>query len=203
MRDWDDLIRPGDGYEVTDFQNAAYQLMSQQILYEARNRQAPAYRLIVRHMAAFKDAFDLFGVAIHFDQPNRFVAAIPTLDKQSRLKTVDALLLLVLRKAFHEEAMRGALSKGSAVITIEALKDIHRRETAGRELPTDQGALRDMLGRMKAFGVVRFAAPEPGSTQPFDVEILPGILALVNEGSLARIAEIAGKAKTESDFEAE
>lgn len=201
MHSWDDLVRADDSNEVSDFQGAANQLMSHQVLYESRLTHATAYRLIARNKKAFQEVFSMFAITLHIDETFRFVAAIPTLDRQLPLKKADALLLLVLRKAYHEEAMKGALSNGVAVVTIEELKDIHFRETRGRELPSDQRALREILLRMKC--VLRLSEPDISSVQPFDVEILPGIVPLVSANTLSRLADVGGGQLLVSNDDAE
>lgn len=193
---WEDVIRDGDPYEVSDFRNAAYQLLTSQIIYENGHNQGVAYRLIDRYRESFKEAFDLLGLSLKFDPDYRFIAAIPTAEKQPAMRLADALMLLVLRKAYHEQALRGNLEAGHAVLGIEELREIYRVET-GRDLQADgPGAIKEALAPMKAFGVARTTLPDSGSDQPFDITILPGIRALVNEGTLARLADYAAGAPT-------
>lgn len=191
---WDEVIRQGDIYEASDFKAAAYQLVSNQIIYESNNAQAVAYRLIDRYRDAFRDVFDLLGMSLKFDTTYRYIAAIPYVEKQKYLSTDDSLLLLVLRKGYHEQALHGNLEAGSAVLSIEELQELYRVETA-RELPSEVRALKDLLNRMKAFGVVKMPQTEPGSDQPFDIAILPGIAALVSEATLSRLTDYVSSAR--------
>ncbi|MDD5299426.1 MAG: DUF4194 domain-containing protein [Gallionella sp.] len=185
---WEDVIREDDPYEVSDFRNAAYHLLTSQIIYESAHGQGITYRLIDRYRESFKEAFDLFGLSLKFDSDYRYIAAIPTANKQPPMRLADALILLVLRKAYHEQAIRGNLDMGHAVLSIEEMREIYRVET-GRELPSEVGNLKEALAPMKSFGVVRIMQADSGSDQPFDITILPGITALVNEGTLARLAD--------------
>lgn len=192
---WEDFpIRKDDPYVPQDFQNAAYQLLSSQILYETTSGQGAAYRLIDRYRDAFRDAFDLFGIALKFDSDYRYIAAIPNAEKQPAMPKSDALLLLVLRKGYHEQALQGNLDAGVAVLSIEELRELYRAETA-RELPKEVGELKETLGRMRAFGVARIPPTESGSEQPFDIAILPGITALVSEMALGRLTEYAANTR--------
>lgn len=186
-REWSEIIGPADYYKPEDFKGAAYQLATSQILYESHKHQAFAYRLIDRYRDAFRETFDLLGMELKFDSTHRYVAALPYVDRQKNMSIADALLLLVLRKCYHMRAMQAGLENGLALLPIEELVEAYRSET-GRELPAEAGALRELLGRMKAFGVVRLPATEPGSDQPFDVAILPGIEAIVNERTLERLS---------------
>jgi hypothetical protein len=192
---WEDFpIRKDDPYEPQDFRNAAYQLLSSQILYETTAGQGGSYRLIDRYRDAFREAFDLFGIALKFDSDYRYIAAIPSADKQLAMPKLDALLLLVLRKGYHEQAIQGNLDAGVAMLSIEELRELYRAETT-RELPKEVGELKDILGRMRAFGVTRLPHTEPGSEQPFDIAILPGITALVSEVALGRLTEYAANTR--------
>ena len=187
---WEDVIREDDPYEVSDFRNAAYQLLTSQIIYETAHGQGTSYRLIDRYREHFREAFELIGLSLKFDSDYRYIAAIPTADKQPPMKLADALMLLVLRKAYHEHALRGNLEAGAATLSIEELHEIYRGETA-RELPTEVGALKDVLAPMKSFGVLKMPQADSSSEQPFDITILPGIVALVSEGTLSRLADYA------------
>ena len=187
---WEEVIRENDPYEISDFRNAAYQLLTSQIIYENAHGQGMSYRLIDRYREPFRETFDLMGLSLKFDSDYRYIAAIPTADKQPSMKLADALMLLVLRKAYHEQALRGNLDAGSAVLSIEELHEIYRVETT-RELPTEVGALKEGLAPMKAFGVIKITQADSGSDQPFDITILPGIVALVSEGTLSRLADYA------------
>lgn len=193
---WEDVIQDGDPYEVSDFRNAAYQLLTSQIIYENGHNQGVTYRLIDRYREPFKEAFNLLGLSLKFDSDYRYIAAIPTADKQPPMRLADALMLLVLRKAYHEQAIRGNLDAGHAALSIEELREIYRVET-GRDLQADgPGAIKEALAPMKAFGVARITSTDSGSDQPFDITILPGITALVNERTLSRLADYSAAAQT-------
>lgn len=185
---WDEVIRENDPYEASDFRNAAYQLLTSQIIYENGHNQGTTYRLIDRYREPFREAFDLMGLSLKFDSDYRYIAAIPTADKQPPMRLADALMLLVLRKAYHEQALRGSLDAGSAIVSIEELHEMHRVET-GRELPSEIGSLKEALAPMRAFGVAKITQTDSGAEQPFDISILPGIVALVSEGTLSRLAD--------------
>ena len=195
-REWNDIIGANDYYQQDDFKGAAYQLITSQILYESNKQQAFAYRLIERYRDAFRETFHLLGMELKFDSTYRFVAAIPYVEKQKNMSIADALLLLVLRKCYHLKAMQAELENGAAVMAIEDFLEVYRNET-GRDLPAEVGQLRELLGRMKAYGVVKMPPTEPGSDQPFDVAVLPGIEAIVNEKTLERLSVYTGAPRQE------
>jgi hypothetical protein len=186
--DWNQILGDDKIYDANDCRNAAFQLLSSQILYETTSRHTASYRLIARYLSAFREIFDMIGVQIHLNQTYRYVAAVPMAAKMPDMRKSDAMLLLVLRKAYHEQASHGSLDRGEAVLGIDELQEIYRAET-GQEIPAEIGALKTALAPMKACGAIKIRDAE--SDQPFDVVILPGIEALVNEGTLARLADFA------------
>ena len=186
-RDWTALAETSDIYEVADFQNAAYQLLCAQVLYENENRQRLSFQLIATYRAAFMEAFDLFGMQLRFNDSYRYCYAIPQSSKQTTLPLQDTLLMLVLCKLWHERASRGELDDGDAVVAIEELQESYRAET-GRDLPAQSGQLRELIDRAKRFGAAKTVKNEDDASQPFDIVILPGIEVLVSEAALAKLS---------------
>lgn len=186
-KDWNALAEASEIYEAADFQNAAYQLLCAQVLYENEHRQRLSFQLIAAHRAAFMEAFELFGMQLRFNDAFRYCYAIPQSAKQTSLPLQDTLLMLVLCKLWHERASRGELDDGSAVVSIEELQESFRAET-GRELPAQSGQLRDLLERVKRFGAAKTIKNEDDAAQPFDIAILPGIEVLVSEVALAKLS---------------
>ena len=185
-KDWSTLAESSDIYEASDFQNAAYQLLCSQVLYESEHRQRVSYQLVAAYRPAFMEVFDLFGMQLRFNDAFRYCYAIPHGSKQAVLPLQDTLLMLVLCKLWHERASRGELDDGNAVVAIEELQESYRAET-GRELPTQVGQVRELIERVKRFGAAKTLKNEDDATQPFDIAILPGIEVLVSEVTLAKL----------------
>lgn len=189
-KDWSAYAKDKDDksfYEEDDFRNAAYQLLTQQVLYEKEKSDRVAYQIVNTHRMQFREAFDLFGMDIDFDDAYRYCAAIPRTSRRTQLTLVETLLMLVLRKIYHEQAVHADLVDGSAFISIDELQEAYRAET-GRELPTTARELDPLMDAMKRFGILRKTQAEAGSAQPFGLEIRPGIERLVNENMLTRMA---------------
>jgi hypothetical protein len=191
-KDWSDYARDDDKnknaiYEEDDFRAAAHQLLTQQILYESDKSDRVAYQLISSHRHPFREAFDLFGMDIEFDPDYRYCVAIPRLHRRTQLTLIESLLMLVLRKVYHEQAIHGEVTNGSAHISIDELQEAFRAET-GREMPTTTRELDPLFDTMKRFGILRKTATEAGDPQPFSIEIRPGIEKLVNENMLTRMS---------------
>lgn len=189
-RDWSAFTKDRDAgsiYEEDDFRNASYQLLTQQVLYERERADRVAYHIVNAHRAAYREAFDLFGMDLEFDDAYRYCVAIPRGGRGTQLTLVETLLIFVLRKIYHERAMHADLVYGAAQVSLEELQEAYRAET-GRELPTTVRELEVLLDTMKRYGVLRRLPPATGSAQPFDLELRPGIEKLVNENMLTRMA---------------
>lgn len=185
-KDWSGFTKDGI-HEENDFRAAAYQLLTQQVLYEREKSDRLAYNLVNGYRNAFREAFDLFGMDLEFDDAYRYCAAIPRTFRRAQLTLMETLLMLVLRKIYHEQAIHADLVDGSAFISIDTLQEAYRAET-GRELPATVRELDPLFDTMRRFGLLRKTEAEPGSAQPFGLEIRPGIEKLVNENMLTRMA---------------
>lgn len=187
-KDWSEFVKDKDSpYEEDDFRSAAYQLLTQQVLYETDKSDRTSYQLIDAHRHAFRDAFDLFGMDIEFDNDYRYCAAIPRMLRKTQMSLVESLLMLVLRKVYHEQAIHGDVVNGAAHISIDELQEAYRAETK-RELPTTTRELDSLLDTMKRFGILRKISTDPGDPQPYAIEIRPGIEKLVSENMITRMA---------------
>lgn len=185
---WDSIAEDSKDYQVTDFQKAGYQLVCAQILYESNSHQRVAYRLIREYQTQFREAVALFGLDLFVDDMYRYCAAIPRAQHRVALPLDDTLLVLVLRKLYHEQASKGALTdEGSAVVSIEELHSAYNA-TTHKELPSTRRDLGALLDQMKRFGIAKEAKETESADQPFDVEILPGITRVVNEDTLMKLS---------------
>jgi hypothetical protein len=185
---WESLAEASKIYSEADFQSAGYQLLTEQVLYDAHGSQRVAYQLISKYRKPFREALDLVGVELRFDDQYRFVAAIPQQFRKIQLPLQDTLLILVLRRLYHDHMTRGEVDAGSALVTIEELKAAYRAQTGRDDLPDQSAQLREALRQMQRFGFVRIIDAQSGSQQPFDIAVLPGIAELVNETALSKLA---------------
>lgn len=198
---WDRIAEKEDFYAASDFQQAAYQLITEQVLYESANAQRKAFHLVQRHLGAFKEAVALFGMELFVNQSYRYCYAVPKDVRQSSLNQEDTLLILVLRQLYHDRAGKGDLDiDGRAVLEIEELKQAYKG-ASGRELPTGSTELREKIQGLRRFGIARAIDPSPGSIQPFDVCIMPGIEELVNETAVSRLGAYLVAVASESPAE--
>jgi hypothetical protein len=190
-KDWSAYTKDADKssiYIEDDFRAAAYQLLTQQVLYENDRMDSVAYQLINKNRSPFREAFDLFGMDLYFDTDYRYCAAIPRLGRRTQMTLAETLLMLVLRKIHHEQTTHGDAINGAATISIDELLEIYRAETGGRDLPRQPGELTALVDSMKRYGIVRKVPTPPGDPQPFAIEIRPAIEKLVNENMLTRMS---------------
>jgi hypothetical protein len=187
MKSWEQLAERSGMYSAADFQQAAYALMVQQALYATEQRQRTAYYLIKEHLSHFREAFDLFGVDLFEEPADQYIVAVPRHQRQTLISTDLTLLILTLAQVYRLQMTRGEIDGDRAVVTIEELRSAYKA-LSGRELPADAGSLKQLLLQTHRMGMSRMVDSDPGSAQPFDVAVLPGIKSLVSEATLMRFA---------------
>lgn len=199
MRNWDALAERSGIYAASDFQMAAYTLMTQQVLYESEARQRVAYHIVRDNLSAFREVFVLFGVEIIHESADGYLVAIPRSQRPSVLTKETTLLILTLARIYRQQIQQGELDEDRAVVSIEELREAYKA-LAVQDLPADVGSLRALLAQVQRMGIVRMVDAGPGSGQPFDVAVLPGIKTLVSEPVLMRmVGEYQARAEIESE----
>jgi len=187
MPSWETLATQSEGlYTEDDFRSAAYQLVAQQILYASHPHQRKAQAIVSRFRRAFADVLDLLGMDLEIDDNYRFCAAIPRRMKHMPLPLTETLLMLVLRKIYHERALAGELDQGMVRISIEELQGSFQSAT-GRSLPTSSGELDRLITATSRMGATRKLDDVELGDQPFEIGILPGIAVLISEQTLHRL----------------
>ena len=208
---WTKLAAQDERLLEDDFQRAAMRLMNEQILYESNAPQRTAYRLIVRFLDAFEEAFSLFGCRLDHNEHARYIAAVPVVEDAQRIGIKQTLMILVLAQLYDYHMSRGTLDKGIAGIDMGELATAYKAST-GRDLVLKpQTEVMALLEDMKRWGVARATRTEAFGEATWGVEILPGIQSLVTERSLAKLKahaqvntevgvdEAAGAAETEEE----
>lgn len=186
-RSWEKLANADELYtSESDYQAAAYQLVTAQVLYEQDVSQRVSYHIIRRYPAEFKEAMALLGMELIVNDDYRYCAAVPREARKVLLPLQDTLLILVLRQLFHERAMKGELDSGRAMVTIEELQ-AHYTQGTGRSLPQTAIDLREALAPLRRYGLARLVDTEHGDSQPFHIAIQPAIEELVNEAAVSKL----------------
>jgi len=191
---WRDLIDEQNDLPEDDqtLKEAAYKLITSQVLYEQEPMQRTAYRTVRRNQAAYRELMDLFGLELLCDDSNRYCAVVPRDVRSMPLPLDDTLLILILRKEYHDRASRGEVDGGGrAIVTIQDLQAAYLQAT-NRKLPDQAGELREVINRLRRYGLAKALDNDPGASQPFEVAVLPAIAELVNEAVAARISSQFG-----------
>lgn len=186
-RNWSALAQNSNGiYTENDFKQAFYQLVCSQALYAREMHHSVAYALIARYRAEFEEAADLLGLQLRFNDNYRYCYVVPYAAKHQQLDTTETLLMLVLRRLYHDRALSGDLYAGEAVVTIDELVAAYQASTQ-RELPKTAVDLRDLILHMRRYGIAKPGKPAEGDAQPFTVVILPAINDILSESALSRL----------------
>ncbi|WLT40289.1 DUF4194 domain-containing protein (plasmid) [Synechocystis sp. B12] len=111
-RTWEKLANDDPIYSSeSEFQAAAYQLVTAQVLYEQDAAQRVSYHLVRRYPGDFKEALLLFGMELIINDDYRYCAAVPRESRKVLLPLRETLLILVMRQLFHERALGSASAR--------------------------------------------------------------------------------------------
>jgi hypothetical protein len=205
MRSWESLAESSDGlYVPDDFRHAFYQLVVQQALYLRFMHQSVAYRLISTYRTEFKEAAEMLGLRLAFNDRLEYCYVLQDSGRFSPMNLQETMLLLVLRQAYHQRASAGDLTQeGDAVITIPELQELHKQLTT-RDLDVGAQALRAQLKDAQRHGLARTVDAPDGDVQPFAVAVMPAIADVLSEHAVGRFganlkASLMGKEPSEKD----
>lgn len=178
-----------------DFEAIAYRLTSEQVLYQADRKSRTAYGLVREFDAEFKRALAPLGISLKFNSNLRYVCAIPTRVRQPA-SVEQTLLALVLRKIHDEESrIANHNEDGEVECDLVTLGIKYRQATGGRELPSGSRLL-TLMASMRRWGIARSETDERALVieaveQPYVVIIRPGIVEVLGEAALERLAAFA------------
>lgn len=186
-RTWENLAQSTEGdYVVDDFKQAFYQLVTQQCLYARFVQQGVAYRLISRYRTEFKEAADLLGLQLSFNDRLEYCYVNQAVARHMPMDLQETMFLLVLRHAYHLHASAGDLTpEGDAIISIPELQETYKGLT-GRDLETRTQVVKAQVKAAQRNGLARLADADDGDGQPFAIAILPGIADVLSEHAVNR-----------------
>ncbi len=105
---WEAQIQRANGeYVVTDFQQAAYQLVTEQVLYESNPAQRTSFRVVKAYEQSYREFAMLMGLLLDVSPGNRYAAVVPVATRTTALSKLETLFLLSLRQVFHNRMMAG------------------------------------------------------------------------------------------------
>ncbi len=199
---WEKIASQEDLYTKADFQKASLRLVEEQILYQSNAKQKFDYDLISKFETEFIQVFDFLGCKVDHNRQSNYIAIIPMHAKVGKIPLMHTLLSLVLRKLYAHHMKMGNLNSGIAGVSLKEL-EMAFNESTGRELKMKpQSDFLRLLDVMKRWGIARAVKVTDANETSWFVEILPGILSLINEQSLSMIkahAEINYQPASELD----
>ena len=185
MANWERLAAQSNGlYEEQDYQQAAYRLMMEQVIYAGDRGGRVPYELVTRQLAAFRDAFEQFGMTITHNPHHGYVVAIPRHAFGARMRLEETRLALLLRRVYDDRINAVDIVDGEAFVTLEELEQLYK-DLLGRQLP-DRGEMRDLVRSLKRNGMAREI--EAADDQPFQIAIRPAITDILGQTALLQLA---------------
>ena len=202
MANWERLAAQSSGlYEEQDYQQAAYRLMMEQVIYAGDRGGRVPYELVTRHVGAFRDVFEQFGMTITHNPHHGYIVAIPRHAFGARMRLEETRLALLLRRVYDDRINAIDIVDGEAFVTLEELEQLYK-DLLGRQLP-DRGEMRELVRSLKRNGMAREI--EAADDQPFQIAIRPAITDILGQTALLQLAAYGADpevAEEEADDEA-
>jgi hypothetical protein len=198
MANWERLAELSQLYVVADYENAAYRLLVDQVLYASDRRSRTAYDIIVKHLGTYRDLLSQLGVSITHNHHMAYLVAIPNESVAEKMRLSETRLALVLRRLYDDKMHATEVVAGEAFIDLIELERSFK-ELLGRDLP-DLAILRDQVDTLKRYGIARREDTE--GEQPFMIVIRPGIVDVLGESALLQLAAHATASDEEDSNEA-
>ena len=185
MANWERLAAQSNGlYEEQDYQQAAYRLMMEQVIYAGDRGGRVPYELVTRHLGAFRDVFEQFGITITHNPHHGYVVAMPRHAFGARMRLEETRLALLLRRVYDDRINAVDIVDGEAFVTLEELEQLYK-DLLGRQLP-DRGEMRDLVRSLKRNGMAREI--DAADDQPFQIAIRPAITDILGQTALLQLA---------------
>jgi hypothetical protein len=193
---WENIAARTDGqYTANDFENAAYRLVCEQVIYYADRNNRSVYWLIDRYEREFKHALSIFGVVLDVNRQFRYIYAQPRHEKVSSVTVAQTLFALVLRAIYDEYARIGQMTDDGEVCCDFIELDEKYRLMTQRNFPS-KGEVDMLLSTMKRWGIAKKSEDVSYDTRHEDnaeslsfVVIRPAIVDLLGETALQRLAQ--------------
>lgn len=185
MANWERLAAQSNNhYEASDYQQAAYRLMMEQVIYSGDRGGRVPYELVTRHLGAFRDVFEQFGMTITHNPHHGYVVAIPQHAFGARMRLDETRLALLLRRVYDDRINAADIVDGEAFVSLEELEQLYK-SVLGRTLP-ERGELRELVRALKRNGMAREVESE--DDQPFQIAVRPAITDILGETALLQLA---------------
>lgn len=197
MANWERLAELNPLHTVSDYQNAAYQLVMKQVLYATDRGSRVAYDLIVKHFSTYRELLEKLGMTVVHNHHMSYLVATPNQYVADKMRLPETRLALVLRRLYDDKMHATEVVAGEAFVELIELERAYK-DLLGRDLP-EQRELAILLRAMKRYGVAR--VEDAADDQPFQVVIRPGIAEVLGETALLQLAAHAPDGVDEGEDE--
>ncbi|MFZ5757925.1 MAG: DUF4194 domain-containing protein [Pseudomonadota bacterium] len=193
---WESVLdRSPSPYAIEDLESATYRLVAEQVLYRCDKGSRTAYGAVERYERDVQKALEPLGLIVKVHRQAKYAYAVPVRVKAGVATMKQTLMALVLRRLYDGGAREGRFNDDLEVLCdLVELDEMYKLAT-GRVFPS-KGELRPLMLTMKRWGLVRIIEDGadldvPGADQPYQVAIRPGIVDILGESALMRLAQWA------------
>lgn len=182
---WDKPLSKDSLYVEQDYEQAAYRLITHQILSASDRATRKDYGIVSRAFDEFEQALRPLGVELMHDASYQYIVARPRhVLNQQRASKEETLLLLVLAGIHHRVRFEGREEKnGEAFVDLPDLQEHYEKET-GRPFPAAT-EFRALLAKFKRWGIAADDRGDENAGQPFRLRIHPAIGGLLRKEYLS------------------
>jgi len=197
----------GKEYSESDFESAAYRLITDQVLYYDDRNSRVAYSLVNKFENDFSKALEPLGVQIRVNRQLRYACGLPRNGRAGAVPKALTLFALFLRKIYDELINQGCMNERGEVVCDEIELENAYRQTLQSDMPT-KGEIETMMRTLKRWGLARKLdasdlPPDTTGELPFAIVIRPAIVDLLGEAAIARLARFSPTLSTDDGLTAE
>jgi|CXWL01.1.fsa_nt_gi hypothetical protein len=173
-----------------DFEQAAYRLVTEQVLYHSDKSSRTAYALIERYIRDFQQALNPLGLVVEVNRTLQYAYAKPLHARQGSAPVSLTLLALVLRAAY-DDAMRAGMWNDQREVLLDAVElDAKHEMLTGRKLPPKM-ELDILMRQLKRSGIAQWAeraTQDDGEESCIPIVLIrPGIVDILGEAALQQL----------------
>lgn len=187
---WNKYAENSGIFTPEEFEQAAYRLITEQVIYESDHGNKNCFRLIESFERPLGGVLEPLGVKLEINRRHRYAVALPIHSRQGSVSPKLTILALVLLKLYHLGAQRGGFTDTAEIeCDLPQLQQIFL-DVTGQELP-NKTDLDDALRTFRRWGIARKVdgeADDLTGQQPFTIMIRPAIYEVLGTVALERLA---------------
>lgn len=199
---WDKALSRDTMYEEQDYEQAAYRLVTHQVLSASDRATRKDYGIVSRNFNEFEQAVRPFGVELLHDTNYQYIVARPRhVLTQQRASKEETLLLLVLASIHHRVRFEGREeANGETFVELPDLQEHYEKET-GRDFPSP-GDFRPLMIKFKRWGIAAFEDRDEVRGQLAKVRVHPAIGDLLRKEYLSHLESFRKEVADDGDVAA-